>query len=126
MQNATANPDNKNYFADVTGTSNLTSNLGANSFAAKGHYHGISEEVLDSIPQILNSKGDCISSNADNDDTYLGVEKYTGTRLFSKERIFTNMVFKAGELVHSSEPEPEHGHFYPLVFVDRHSELTQD
>ena len=54
------------------------------------------------------------------------MEKYTGTRLFSKERIFTNMVFKAGELVQSSEQEPEHGQFFPLVFVDRSSKLNQD
>ena len=126
MKNATANPDNKKFNVDITGSSNLTTTLDANCFAAKGHYHEISAKVSDSVPQILNSNGVAITSDADSDDTYLGVEKYTGTRLFSKERIFMNMVFKGDELVKSSETQPEHGHFFPLVFVDRSSKLTQD
>ena len=75
---------------------------------------------------IYYSNGTQITSDADTDDTYIGVEKLTGTRLFSKERIFMNMVYKGGDIVKSSGPEPEHGHFFPLVFLDRNSKLTQD
>ena len=46
-----------------------------------------------------NMNGTTIASNADKDDTYFGVEKYSGTRLFSKERIFTNMVIKGDDLI---------------------------
>ena len=96
MQNQTTNAANKNFNVNIAGTSNLTSSLGANTIATKGHYYGISEEVSDSLPQISNSNLEVMTGDANTDDTQIGVEKYTGARVFSKERIFMNMVFKGG------------------------------
>ena len=39
MQNETANPANANFNVKITGTTNMTSTLGAYGFAAKGHYY---------------------------------------------------------------------------------------
>ena len=39
MYNETENPANKNYDVKITGTTNMTSTLGAYGFAAKGHYY---------------------------------------------------------------------------------------
>ena len=78
MQNETANPTNANYEVKITGTTNMTSTLRAYSFAAKGHYYQISDEVLSSKPKIVDAKGEEITSNENADDTYLAVEKYSG------------------------------------------------
>lgn len=72
---------------------------------------------------IGDSNDKVITSNAETDDTQIGVEKYTGARIFSKERIFMNMVFKGGDLVQNVS-EPPNGFFFPLVFTDKNSKMT--
>ena len=98
MQNETANPANKNFDVKITGTTNMTSTLGAYGFAAKGHYYQMSDEVFASKPKIVDKNGEEIPSSEDNDDTYLGVEKYSGACLIAMERIFMNMVFYGDDL----------------------------
>ena len=50
----TRNPDNKMYYGFIDGTSNLTTTIKAPGFVSKGHFYQISEEVLDSVPLIVN------------------------------------------------------------------------
>ena len=71
----------------------MTTTLGAYGFAAKGHYYQMSDEALESKPKIVDANGEEIAGNEDNDDTYLGVEKYSGVCLITMERTFMNMVF---------------------------------
>lgn len=59
MANETANPVNANYQTKITGTTNMTTTLGAWGFAAKGHYYQISDDpaVQQSIPKITDRDG---------------------------------------------------------------------
>ena len=41
FENKEKNPDNENYDIYISGTTNLTSTLGANSFVSKGYYYGL-------------------------------------------------------------------------------------
>ena len=59
----------------INGTTNMTTIFNANSFAAKGHYHGISSEVQHSQPRITGADGALIFPNEASDDSYVGVEK---------------------------------------------------
>ena len=126
MQNETANPANANFNVKITGTTNMTSTLGAYGFAAKGHYYQMSEEAYASKPKIVDKNGQVIPTSEEVDDTYLGVEKYSGACLIAMERIFMNMVFYGDDLFQKFTPEiPEYGYFFPLFFVNRNSKWTQ-
>ena len=58
----------------------------------------MSDEVFASKPKIVDKNGEEIPSSEDNDDTYLGVEKYSGACLIAMERIFMNMVLYGDDL----------------------------
>ena len=86
----------------------------------------MSDDALESKPKIVDANGEEIAGNEDNDDTYLGVEKYSGVCLITMERTFMNMVFYGDDLFKNFSPAvPEYGYFFPLVFVDRNSKWTQ-
>ena len=86
----------------------------------------MSDDALESKPKIVDANGEEIAGNEDNDDTYLGVEKYSGVCLITMERTFMNMVFYGDDLFKNFTPAvPEYGYFFPLVFVDRNSKWTQ-
>jgi CD36 family len=90
MYNQTRNPDNANYFGYVDGTSNLTTTIKAPGFVSKGHFYQISPEVASSVPVIVNLQGIPIVPDADQDDTYLGVEQISGANMVAMERIQNN------------------------------------
>ena len=101
----------------------MTSTLGAYGFAAKGHYYQMSPEAFESMPKLVNANGEEIPSSEDVDDTYLGVEKYSGACLIAMERIFMNMVYYGDDLFQYTDV-PEYGYFFPLFFVNRNSKWT--
>ena len=87
----------------------------------------MSDEAFASKPKIVDKNGEEIPSSEDVDDTYLGVEKYSGACLIAMERIFMNMVFYGDDLFQNFTPEiPEYGYFFPLFFVNRNSKWTQE
>jgi hypothetical protein len=45
------------YYGFIDGTSNLTTTTKAPMFVSKGHFYQISEEVLGSVPLIVDSQG---------------------------------------------------------------------
>lgn len=90
--------ENANYDIEVAGTSNLTTSLNAWSFAAKGHYYGLSDEASSAKPDIVLSDGVEVVANAVADDTFIGVESMTGVTLILKERLFFNMVVYGDDL----------------------------
>ena len=90
MYNKTRNPDNKNYNVFVDGTTNMTSTLKAPAFCAKGHYYQLSPEVESSKCKILDMNDKPITTDKEADDTYLGMEKFSGACVIAKERIFYN------------------------------------
>ena len=84
----TAHPSNAYYDIYVTGTTNMTSSMHANTFASKGHFYDIADSVKDqSVPKIVDKNGDIIEPNKQADDTYLGIEKLSGVNVIAKERI---------------------------------------
>lgn len=125
LQNST---DNANYEIDISGTTNLTTTMNAYAFAAKGHYYGIDDKASDSKPQLFDSSMSEIEASADNDNTYLGVEKLSGVSLISMERIFYNMVIYGDNLFQNFVPEipSEYGYFFPLAFKSREMSWSDD
>lgn len=106
----------------------MTTSLNAYGFVAKGHYYQLSEMASASKPKIVDSDGNEFVTNSDDDDTYLGVEQLSGVCFIAKERIFFNMAIYGDDLFQNFTPEiPEdYGYFFPLAFVKRESEWTQD
>ena len=69
------------YYGFIDGTSNLTTTTKAPIFVSKGHFYQISDQVLGSVPLIVDSDGNEIIPNENDDDTYLGIEKITGVNV---------------------------------------------
>lgn len=128
MLNKTANPNNEIYDVRITGTSNMTTTLGAWSFVAKGHYYELSPEAESSKPVLRDQQGNVLGVDPENDDTFLGVEQMTGVCLVAKERIFYNFAVYKDDLFKDWDAIPsdtDHGLFMPLLFVKRESTWTQ-
>jgi len=105
----------------------MSTTLGAFGFVAKGHYYQLSPLAADSKPTIVDKDGQPVGPDKDEDDTYLGVEKYSGVCLIAMERIFFNMFIFADDLFQNFTPElPEYGYYFPLAYVKRESEWTQE
>ena len=126
MRNMTDYPPNANFDVRITGTSNMTSSLMAYAFVAKGHYLQLAEAAAESKPIIRDANGDEILPNQDNDDTYLGVERYSGVNLLAMERIFFNMAVYGDDLFKGYGIPGDNGWFFPLNYVRRESVWTQD
>ena len=113
-----------NFDIVIDGISNLTTTLRASAIAAKGHYYGLSADASYAVPKIVDSTGSVIEASAEYDDTYLGVESYTGVTLISKERLFFNMVLQNDDLFQDFGPskstsKSEYGYFFPLAYRSR-------
>lgn len=67
----------------VDGTTNLTTTIKAPAFASKGHFYQISPEVSSSVPLIVNSKNETILPDPSVDETYLGMEKFSGVNVIA-------------------------------------------
>lgn len=124
MYNLTANPANALYEIYVDGTTNMTTTLKAPAFASKGHYYQISEEIKDvSVPKIVYKDGRTIEPNADDDDTWLGVERLSGVNLVARERIQLNFQVPNDELFDFTNTN-QYGLFVPLTYVKRESDFN--
>jgi len=124
MQNFTANEANKNYDVRITGTTNMTTSTMAYSFAAKGHYYQMSDAAASSKPLIKNHNGTEILPTEEDDETYLGVERYSGVCLIAMERIFLNMAIYGDALFKDMGIPEDNGWFFPLTFIKRESTWT--
>ena len=104
----------------------MTSSLNAYAFVAKGHYYQMPDVADASKPKIVDANETIIEPNADNDDTYLGVERTSGVCLIAMERIFFNMAVYGDDLFKGFGIPGDNGWFFPLSFVRRESVWTQD
>ena len=120
MLNRTANPANAAFDILVDGTSNLTTTLRAPAFASKGHFYQISLEAIMSVPLIVDQSGNNITSSANNDETYLGVEEQSGITLITQQRLQTNFGILSDELLVFNS-DKLFGQYIPLVFIDHQS-----
>ena len=124
LEGEQTNPNNANFDAKLTGTSNLTTVLNAYSFASKGHYMNLTSSASDSKPTITNSAGLPIEPSLVDDGSFLGVERMTGTCLQTFERLFLNMVIYGDNLF--SKAPGDNGYFFPVVYNKRQSSWSQD
>ena len=126
MMNKTGYAPNENYDVRITGTTNMTTSLKAFSFAAKGHYYQLDEDVFnsDSRPKITDINGTEIKQNEEDDETYLGVERYSGVCLIAMERIFLNMVIYRDALFNTDNIPEDNGWFFPVTFIKRESKWS--
>ena len=78
MENQEKNPDNKNYNTVYDGTINLSTVNRADSIGTKGHFYQIDDKLKDRIPVIKDHNGSVITPKVANDETWLGMERYSG------------------------------------------------
>ena len=125
LQNITAND---NYNIKINGTSDLTTILRAPAIATKGHYYGLQDSAISSTPEIVDSSGVPIAPSQADDDTYLGVEQFTGVSLINMERLFFNLILYKDELFadFAYEKPSDNGYFFPLAYRSREMQWSDD
>ena len=84
MLNQTANPDNKKYHTEISGTANLRKALQAPILATKGHFYQIGEPAQDKVAIINDREGKWMKPNPEIDETTLGVEQLSGVAMLAK------------------------------------------
>ena len=90
---------------------NVTGVLGANAIVTKGKYTDLDETFRSTaIPTILYTQ-------RENDDTFIGIEKYSGIPLVWKQGSFVNYVI---------ETASDNQRLVPLVYVERDFRWDQD
>jgi hypothetical protein len=70
-----------------------------------------------SVPLIVDQSGNNITSSANNDETYLGVEEQSGITLITQQRLQTNFGILSDELLVFNS-DKLFGQYIPLVFID--------
>ena len=78
MQNQQKNPANQNYNTVYDGTINLSTVLRADSIGTKGHFYQLDAKLNESVPIIQYPNGTEITTDVNTDETWLGIERYTG------------------------------------------------
>ena len=121
MLNQTANPDNKKYSTEITGTANLRVALGAPVIATKGHFYQIADEAKDKVAKIFNKKGEQLLPDPAIDETEMGVEKTTGVSMIAKQRLQMNFQIEKDPLFSFLQSDYI---ITPLTFVRRESVFT--
>lgn len=124
MLNRTVNKDNAMFNTYISGTSNMSTVLGAPVLASKGHFYEISEELKEKgiLALMVNSTGDLIEPVPEDDDIFLGVESMTGVNLQAKQRIQMNFYVTKDMLFSHLESD----YLIPLTLVKRESTMTSD
>ena len=127
MQKASANPDNEKYNTLYDGTINLGTVLRAPAIGSKGHYLQLDEDLKDSVPNIVDHHFNTIEPTKDVDDTWLGIEKYSGVCIQARERIQLSFLLNGSRtdsngLFAMFDADP----LIPFVFVQRDSVMTDD
>ena len=101
----------------------MTTVLGADAIATKGHYYQITDELKDDLSEIRDHEGKVIETNPDEDDTKLGIERKSGVTVQARQRIQINFMMNNNQALFSHLK----GNFVmPFVFVKRDSIMTQD
>ena len=98
MANATYNPDNAKYYVKLNGTANLATSLGAPVIASKGHFYQIADDLGDTVPPIYDHQGNLILPDPENDDTFLGIEQFSGMTLVARQRLQMNFYVARGKI----------------------------
>lgn len=96
MWNSTYNPANEIYMVRYNGTANLSTSLMAPVIASKGHFYQMATDLGDTIPPIFDHSGNYITPNAEDDDTFLGIEALSGMTLCARQRIQMNFYVERG------------------------------
>ena len=104
----------------------MTTALDANAFISRGHYYLLEDDAASSTCLIVDKNNNELSPNAEDDDTYLGIEPYTGLSVIIKERYMYNMLLFNDELFDMKENDNGLGKFLPLVYIKREGEWTND
>jgi hypothetical protein len=84
MSNYTYNPANTIYDVRINGTANLATSLMAPVIASKGHFYQMADDLGDTIPPIYDHNQNLIMPDPENDDTFLGIEAYSGMTLVAR------------------------------------------
>ena len=124
FENFTGNPDNEIYDIYISGTTNLTSILEANSFLSGGNYYQLAPAAADSKCKIVDQNNDEIGSNSDDDFSMVGIEPNSGVTVIMKERLFYNMLVFNDELFSFDDGGNGLGKFLPLAYFKRESQWT--
>lgn len=61
--------------------------LQAQSIGTKGHFYQITPELQDQLPNIYDHDGNLITPDPEVDDTWLGIERYSGVVVQARMRL---------------------------------------
>jgi len=127
MQKAEKNPGNAVYNTVYDGTINLATVLQAPAIGTKGHYYELDSQLSERLPVMVDHKNNTIAASEEVDNTWLGVERYSGVTLQARERIMVSF------LMEDKKASPnglfshlEQGWIVPLTFVARDAVMTDE
>lgn len=99
----------------------------APSIGTKGHFYELDPVLKDRLPVLVDHAGNIIEANKTADDTWLGVEKYSGVTLQARERIQINFIIELNKTDNLTLfSHLEEGYVFPFVFVRRDSIMSDD
>jgi len=87
MQNKEKNPENAKYNTVYDGTINMNTVLMAQAIGTKGHFYQIAEELKPFLPKIVDHEGNEVTAVKSDDDTWLGIEHYSGVVVQARMRL---------------------------------------
>lgn len=127
MQNQQKNSKNVNYDTVYDGTVNLATVMRAPAIGSKGHYLQIDKNLTDRLATIVDAENNTVQPDAATDDTWLGIEKYSGVTLQARERIMISFIFETNQTSNTSLfAHLDHGYVVPFLFVQRDAIMTNE
>ena len=111
----------KIYKPFFDGTSTMSTLLQAPVIASKGHYFQLDQEGLKIAAKILDQNGNPFTPNAEDDDTRLGIEHYSGVSVVALQRLQMNFYIQKDILFDWLQSDV----ITPLVYIKRESVMDQ-
>jgi hypothetical protein len=124
MESKYKNHENVIYNTLYDGTINLETVLLAPAIGTKGHYYQIDKQLSPRLPRIVDHSQTPIPADPNVDDTWLGIEKYSGVTLQARERIMISFMYNQSDSNLTLFSHLDQGFIVPFVFVQRDSIMT--
>jgi len=103
------------------GSANISPIYGAFAIATKGHFFETNKAIK--TPEIYGKHGDLIVPGWERDDTYVGVEKFSGINLHSNFRTQINLIANSSSSLFDNL---EHDFVFPLYFNQKDLRMTDN
>lgn len=96
----------------------------AHSIATKGHFYQIDSNLTHRLASIVDHANNTVVPNQYEDETWLGLEKYSGVTIQARVRIMASFMYEKNNATLFSHFDE--GYVIPFIFVQRDSIMTND